>query len=120
MIEICRHYGFCFLKSKPQYFPQLDITLRNSKTSWPELVGEDGDCAVTTIEKENKLVNAQTILEGTIILQIYICDRNENLKRVGYEGHLGLKKVRLEEARITYKILEGVIEEMASRLGLNS
>ncbi|KAL7608864.1 inhibitor of trypsin and hageman factor [Lactuca sativa] len=49
--------------------------VEEGKTSWPELVGEDGDCAVTTIEKENKLVNAQTILEGTIILQIYICDR---------------------------------------------
>ncbi|KAI3700759.1 hypothetical protein L2E82_45397 [Cichorium intybus] len=45
------------------------------KTSWPELVGEDGQYAVTIIEKENPLVNAETILEGTIIIQIYICDR---------------------------------------------
>ncbi|KAI3504193.1 hypothetical protein L1887_32738 [Cichorium endivia] len=45
------------------------------KTSWPELVGEDGECAVTTIEQENSLVDAQTIAEGTIIPEIYICDR---------------------------------------------
>ncbi|CAH1412303.1 unnamed protein product [Lactuca virosa] len=53
------------------------------KISWPELVGEDRECAVITIEKENALVNAETIVEGTIIPEIYICDRvlvwiNEN------------------------------------------
>ncbi|KAL7608866.1 hypothetical protein Lser_V15G14013 [Lactuca serriola] len=45
------------------------------KTSWPELVGEDGECAIMTIEKENTLVNAQTIIEGTAIPEIYRCDR---------------------------------------------
>lgn len=53
------------------------------KTSWPELVGEEGECAVNTIEKENDLVNARVIAEGTFIPEIYICDRvlvwvNEN------------------------------------------
>ncbi|KAI3700757.1 hypothetical protein L2E82_45395 [Cichorium intybus] len=53
------------------------------KTSWPELVGLDGKSAVTIIEQENPLVDAQTIAEGTIIPKIYICDRvlvwvNEN------------------------------------------
>ena len=62
-------------------FPSLSLPTRicycifAGKTSWPELVGEEGECAVTTIEKENKLVNAQIIAEGTIIIEIYICDR---------------------------------------------
>ncbi|PWA37193.1 proteinase inhibitor I13 [Artemisia annua] len=49
--------------------------VEEGKTSWPELVGEEGECAVTTIEKENELVHAQIIAEGTIIIEIYICDR---------------------------------------------
>ncbi|XP_024958721.1 glu S.griseus protease inhibitor-like [Cynara cardunculus var. scolymus] len=57
--------------------------VQQGKTSWPELVGEEGKCAVATIERENSLVNAQIIAEGTIIPEIYICDRvliwvNEN------------------------------------------
>ncbi|MFS7925939.1 putative proteinase inhibitor I13, potato inhibitor I [Helianthus anomalus] len=49
--------------------------VQQGKTSWPELVGEEGDCAVNIIEKENIKVNAQVIAEGTIIPEIYICDR---------------------------------------------
>ncbi|KAL8238550.1 hypothetical protein R6Q59_015117 [Mikania micrantha] len=49
--------------------------VEQGKTSWPELVGEEGECAVKIIEKENTLVDAQIIAEGTIIIQIYICDR---------------------------------------------
>ncbi|KAI3829095.1 hypothetical protein L1987_03209 [Smallanthus sonchifolius] len=45
------------------------------KTSWPELVGEEGECAVKIIEKENTLVYAEIIGEGTIIPLIYICNR---------------------------------------------
>ncbi|KAK1418843.1 hypothetical protein QVD17_27990 [Tagetes erecta] len=49
--------------------------VEQGKTSWPELVGETGECAANTIKKENKLVNTRIILEGTIIPLIYICDR---------------------------------------------
>ncbi|KAL8210277.1 hypothetical protein R6Q57_007009 [Mikania cordata] len=49
--------------------------VEHGKTSWPELVGEEGECAVKIIEKENTLVYAQIIAEGTMIVQIYICDR---------------------------------------------
>ncbi|GKB45447.1 syntaxin-related protein KNOLLE [Tanacetum coccineum] len=52
-----------------------NLKTAKGKTSWPELVGEKGECAVTTIEKENELVHAQIIAEGTIIIEIYICDR---------------------------------------------
>ncbi|KAJ0860612.1 putative proteinase inhibitor I13, potato inhibitor I [Helianthus annuus] len=59
---------------------RLDILYHNSclfvgKTSWPELVGETGECAATTIKNENPLVNTRIILEGTVIPLIYICDR---------------------------------------------
>ncbi|KAK9068186.1 hypothetical protein SSX86_012297 [Deinandra increscens subsp. villosa] len=49
--------------------------VEQGKTSWPELVNEEGECAVKIIEKENTLVNTQIIAEGTFIIQIYICDR---------------------------------------------
>ncbi|PWA52124.1 proteinase inhibitor I13 [Artemisia annua] len=49
--------------------------VQEGKTSWPELVGEEGECALTTIEKENELVDPQIIAEGTFIPEIYICDR---------------------------------------------
>ncbi|KAI3829094.1 hypothetical protein L1987_03208 [Smallanthus sonchifolius] len=45
------------------------------KTSWPELVGEEGECAVKIIEKENTLVYTEIIADGTIIPWIYICNR---------------------------------------------
>ncbi|XP_076934982.1 glu S.griseus protease inhibitor-like [Bidens hawaiensis] len=49
--------------------------VEQGKTSWPELVGETGQSAANTIENENRLVDAQIILDGTIIPLIYICDR---------------------------------------------
>ncbi|KAK1418842.1 hypothetical protein QVD17_27989 [Tagetes erecta] len=49
--------------------------VQQGKTSWPELVGEEGKCGVTIIEKENAMVEAQIIAEGSIIPEIYICDR---------------------------------------------
>nr|XP_043630848.1 glu S.griseus protease inhibitor-like [Erigeron canadensis] len=49
--------------------------VEQGKTSWPELVGETGTSAASTIENENPLVDARIILEGTIITQVYICDR---------------------------------------------
>ncbi|KAL8210276.1 hypothetical protein R6Q57_007008 [Mikania cordata] len=45
------------------------------KTTWPELVGQIGQSAASTIENENRLVNTRIILEGTIIPLVYICDR---------------------------------------------
>ncbi|KAJ0851421.1 putative proteinase inhibitor I13, potato inhibitor I [Helianthus annuus] len=41
--------------------------VEQGKTSWPELVGETGECAATTIKNENPLVNTRIILEGTVI-----------------------------------------------------
>ncbi|KAI3693092.1 hypothetical protein L6452_32922 [Arctium lappa] len=49
--------------------------VEQGKTSWPELVGETGECAATTIKKENPLVTTRIIAVGTIIPMIYICDR---------------------------------------------
>ncbi|KAM0050657.1 putative proteinase inhibitor I13, potato inhibitor I [Helianthus debilis subsp. tardiflorus] len=45
------------------------------KDSWPELVGAKGEAAVATIEKENPLVNAIVILEGTPTPRDFRCDR---------------------------------------------
>ncbi|CAL5337503.1 unnamed protein product [Camellia sinensis] len=45
------------------------------KSSWPELVGTQGETAVTTIESENPLVNAVIVLEGSIVTQDIRCDR---------------------------------------------
>ncbi|KAF5820623.1 putative proteinase inhibitor I13, potato inhibitor I [Helianthus annuus] len=45
------------------------------KDSWPELVGAKGEAAAATIEKENPLVNAIVILEGTATTRDFRCDR---------------------------------------------
>ncbi|KAF5820620.1 putative proteinase inhibitor I13, potato inhibitor I [Helianthus annuus] len=45
------------------------------KDSWPELVGAKGEAAAATIEKENPLVNATVILEGTATTRDFRCDR---------------------------------------------
>ncbi|KAA8548766.1 hypothetical protein F0562_000450 [Nyssa sinensis] len=37
------------------------------KSSWPELVGERGEIAAATIEKENPFVTAEIVLKGTIV-----------------------------------------------------
>ncbi|KAL5726932.1 hypothetical protein ACHQM5_000174 [Ranunculus cassubicifolius] len=37
------------------------------KSSWPELVGVDGNLAAATVERENPLVRAEIVLEGTIV-----------------------------------------------------
>ncbi|KAF8369708.1 hypothetical protein HHK36_022592 [Tetracentron sinense] len=37
------------------------------KDSWPELLGTQGHVAAATIERENPLVTAEIVLEGTIV-----------------------------------------------------
>ncbi|KAJ0237488.1 hypothetical protein HA466_0248750 [Hirschfeldia incana] len=45
------------------------------KTSWPELVGIDGDYAVSVIERENTRVRAVVILSGSPVTGDFRCDR---------------------------------------------
>ncbi|THG00270.1 hypothetical protein TEA_026296 [Camellia sinensis var. sinensis] len=46
-----------------------------SKSSWPELLGAKGETAAATIERENPLVNAVIVLEGTIVTKDFLCTR---------------------------------------------
>ncbi|KAK7268793.1 hypothetical protein RIF29_21502 [Crotalaria pallida] len=45
------------------------------KSSWPELVGVKGTVAESTIERENHLVNAVIVLEGSFVTADFRCDR---------------------------------------------
>ncbi|KAL8093957.1 hypothetical protein AgCh_035730 [Apium graveolens] len=45
------------------------------KSSWPELVGEEGEVAAAKVEQENPEVNAVLMLEGSAATQDYRCDR---------------------------------------------
>ncbi|KAG6499609.1 hypothetical protein ZIOFF_039399 [Zingiber officinale] len=45
------------------------------KNSWPELVGVNGNKAVTIIEKENPNVDAIIVLIGSIVTPDFRCDR---------------------------------------------
>ncbi|CAA7057361.1 unnamed protein product [Microthlaspi erraticum] len=45
------------------------------KSSWPELLETKGEYAKEVIERENPKMTAEIILEGTIVLEIYICTR---------------------------------------------
>nr|TKS09288.1 hypothetical protein D5086_0000094150 [Populus alba] len=45
------------------------------KSSWPELLGVDGKCAVETIERENSLVEAIIVTEGSSVPENFACDR---------------------------------------------
>ncbi|KAJ7954760.1 Proteinase inhibitor [Quillaja saponaria] len=45
------------------------------KSSWPELKGTEGDVAARTIERENRFVDAQIVLEGAIVTPDFRCDR---------------------------------------------
>ncbi|KAE9589753.1 hypothetical protein Lal_00021609 [Lupinus albus] len=45
------------------------------KSSWPELVGVQGTEAEATIERENTLVDAIIVLEGTSVTDDFRCDR---------------------------------------------
>ncbi|RWR80940.1 Inhibitor of trypsin and hageman factor [Cinnamomum micranthum f. kanehirae] len=46
-----------------------------SKSSWRELVGVKGQIAATTIERENPLVHAHVVPEGSYIIHDFRCDR---------------------------------------------
>ncbi|PSS15966.1 Glu S.griseus protease [Actinidia chinensis var. chinensis] len=53
------------------------------KSEWPELLGTQGTTAEATIERENPLVDAIIVLEGTIVIPTFDCKRvwvwvNEN------------------------------------------
>ncbi|XP_043693253.1 glu S.griseus protease inhibitor-like [Telopea speciosissima] len=45
------------------------------KSSWPELVGEQGEVAVETIERENPTVTAVIVPEGSFVTTDYVCTR---------------------------------------------
>ena len=46
------------------------------KTSWPELVGQKGEVAAATIERENKNVHhAIVVLDGSKVTMDFRCDR---------------------------------------------
>ncbi|CAJ2628093.1 Inhibitor of trypsin and hageman factor [Trifolium pratense] len=45
------------------------------KNSWPELVGVEGKVAAATIERENPLVKANIVPEGSVVIQDFRCDR---------------------------------------------
>ncbi|TKY51889.1 Glu S.griseus protease inhibitor [Spatholobus suberectus] len=45
------------------------------KSSWPELVGLEGTVAEATIEKENPLVDAIIVPEGSVVTADFRCDR---------------------------------------------
>lgn len=45
------------------------------KKSWPELVGVDGKVAEGRIEKENPLVNAIIVPDGSSVTFDFRCDR---------------------------------------------
>ncbi|CAI9762073.1 unnamed protein product [Fraxinus pennsylvanica] len=67
----------------------VDRVPRIGKSSWPELLGVSGATAVTTIERENPLVNAIIVPPGSSIILDVRCDRvwvfvdnNGNVDRV--------------------------------------
>jgi len=47
----------------------------SGKSSWPELVGVEGKVAEATIQRENPLVNAVIVPEGSFVTADFRCDR---------------------------------------------
>ena len=45
------------------------------KSSWPELLGTNGEAAVATIMRENQRVRAGTFKEGSRVTADFRCDR---------------------------------------------
>ncbi|CAN6839505.1 unnamed protein product, partial [Brassica oleracea var. botrytis] len=45
------------------------------KTSWPELVGTNGEYAASVIESQNSRVKAVVILDGSPVTADFRCDR---------------------------------------------
>ncbi|CAK9146377.1 unnamed protein product [Ilex paraguariensis] len=53
----------------------LLVSTTLGKSSWPELVGVQGETAVAIIERENPLVNAIIVPEGSFVIQDFRCSR---------------------------------------------
>ncbi|KAL5542162.1 hypothetical protein UlMin_009872 [Ulmus minor] len=47
----------------------------NCKSTWPELLGVQGEVAEETIERENTSVDAVIVLEGSVVTADFRCDR---------------------------------------------
>ncbi|CAN1131734.1 Proteinase inhibitor [Linum perenne] len=45
------------------------------KNSWPELLGRNGDAAAAVVERENRMVDAIVVREGTAVNLDFRCDR---------------------------------------------
>ncbi|KAF8392253.1 hypothetical protein HHK36_022595 [Tetracentron sinense] len=45
------------------------------KSSWPELLETQGEVAAATIERENPLVTAIIVLEGSLVSGDFLCTR---------------------------------------------
>ena len=56
-------------------FYYINIVFSAGKSSWPELVGVEGKVAEATIQKENPLVDAIIVLEGSVVPLDFRCDR---------------------------------------------
>ncbi|KAL9352964.1 hypothetical protein Peur_055644 [Populus x canadensis] len=53
-----------------------DTTCQDAgKSSWPELLGAEGKVAAATIERENPLVEAIIVPEGSKVILDFRCDR---------------------------------------------
>ncbi|KAJ6431263.1 hypothetical protein OIU84_018699 [Salix udensis] len=50
-------------------------TYCEGKSSWPELLGAEGKVAAAWIERENHLVKAKIVPEGSAVIQDFRCDR---------------------------------------------
>ncbi|KAJ6313273.1 hypothetical protein OIU76_011148 [Salix suchowensis] len=50
-------------------------TTCQGKSSWPELLGAEGKVAAATIEKENPLVDARIVPDGSVVPLDFRCDR---------------------------------------------
>ncbi|KAJ6890514.1 inhibitor of trypsin and hageman factor-like isoform X2 [Populus alba x Populus x berolinensis] len=50
-------------------------TTCQGKSSWPELLGAEGKVAAATIERENPLVDAKIVPEGSVVPLDFRCDR---------------------------------------------
>ncbi|KAK9289248.1 hypothetical protein L1049_017724 [Liquidambar formosana] len=45
------------------------------KSSWPELLGVKGEVAAATVERENPLVTAVIVPEGSVVTADFVCTR---------------------------------------------
>ncbi|KAJ6931273.1 hypothetical protein NC652_014688 [Populus alba x Populus x berolinensis] len=52
-----------------------DVCSDTGKSSWPELVGINGEAAAKIIESENPKVRVSIVEEGMVVTQEIRCDR---------------------------------------------